>query len=442
MVKYREIKGLPGGEVYRFTSSLSHDAKMARFIAAVVKAHLEELARLGFITVEDLRVMAKAVEETSCNPPSEGYEDLWEALEEAITRVSPRGAWFPLGRSRNDHVAAALRLYVAYTLSGIVLKIAAAARSFLSTASWSPMPGFTHGEIAYVLSWTCIVSAYAESLVEVAKTLLFSAELALSKSPLGAAAGAGTLAPINEERMASSLGFKRVYASPYYAAASRHFLMLASSVLGVMCTEVSRLADDLIQLHGLRLIRVPPNHLATSSFMPHKENPVTLEMLRALASECIVKSLTPHAIISKLRYSYNLDLQEANRVYSEVLDVASKAVDILVSLAPRIEPQSDKAVKLVERVKPYSAEEAERLSLEDNIRFREAYLRVASEGVKRPWDPVIVLDARTTGCSRRRMEAKLKELEAEINEVETRARTMISLVSAALLPSCESEGPT
>ncbi|MCE4612150.1 MAG: hypothetical protein F7B17_09295 [Desulfurococcales archaeon] len=436
-MRYREIKGLGGDEVYKYTSSLSHDARISRFIAAVVKAHLGELARLGYIADVDVKTLTEAVERVSCNPPNEGYEDLWEAIEEAMLEASPQGAWFPLGRSRNDHVAAALRLYIAYTASNLALKLAEASRSFLSTATWDPMPGFTHGEVAYVLSWACITLAYSESLLEAAETLLYSAGLALSKSPLGAAAGAGSLAPINEEKIASHLGFKGVYASPYYAVASRAFLTLASSALGVACTEMSRIAEDLIQLHELRLIGLPSSHLATSSFMPHKENPVTLEILRATASECIVKSITPHVITGKLRYSYNLDLQEANRAYSEVLDAALKAAEILVSLASSIKPRRSRSLKILEEAKPYSAEEAERLSLEEGMPFRNAYSKIASQGIVSLWSPEKVFKARATGCSRRRIESKLVELEEHAEEVENKARAVTSTIEK-LLPACRS----
>ena len=438
-MRYREYAGLSGGEVYELTSSLDHDAVMAPFIAKTVKAHIDELLRLGLIGEAEADAMKDIVDRVSCEPPSSGFEDLWEALEDAMVRGVGRAAeWYGLGRSRNDQVAAALRLYTAFSLAGLAEVLAKAALRLLERGDWTPMPGYTHGEKAFIHSWICLVSAYSESLLDSALTLIWAARLALSRSPLGAAAGAGSLAPIDEEGLASRLGFESVYHSPYYAVASRAFLEAASAALSVACVEMSRIAEDLAALHRERLVDLPEGHVATSSFIPGKRNPVTLEKARAAASECLAKAQAPLAIALKQRYSYNLDMQEANRAYTEALRAAASAATILGEVLALVEVNRSAAVRDASEG-PFSAEEAERISLEEGVPFRRAYAEVARRGARR-WEPGEVLSSRRTGCSKARMPGAVEKLRsalaraaAEAGEIARRASEGAPCVSRSWL---------
>lgn len=439
-MKYRSLRGMEGGEVYRFTSSLRHDAAMARHIASIVIAHLQELNEIGVVSDAGLKELVKAVIEVSCNPPKEGYEDLWEAIEDYMVKRHRDGLWYPLGRSRNDQVAAALRLYVAHRITVIAGKAARAAVSVLESpaaSNPSPIVGFTHGEPAYIIDSRCLAAAYAHTLIILSKLLLDSALHALEESPLGAAAGAGTLAPIDERRLASKLGFRSVYRSPYHAVSYRGFIARASTSLSLLCVEASRIAEDIIQLHHLRLIKLPKGHLATSSIMAHKENPVTLEIVRALSSECVSKSLTPLLILLKQRYSYNLDLQEVNRSFSEIADTAETVVEVMSSILRSLKVDPKAVEGLAGRIKPYSAEEVEYISLSEGKPARLAYAEVARRGVLRRWSPEEVLNLRRTGCNRERSESMVNSLKLEARRVESEALKLTGDLESRL-PKCGS----
>ncbi len=423
-MRYRELKGLRGESVYKYSSSLEHDVHIAKYVALVTGAHLRELHRLGYVSTEALERALKVLKSVYENPeslPKTGYEDVFEYLEDMLQRKIGREAlWLPLGRSRNDHVAAALRLYVADTMTSMATTLASVVKAFLDKAREERVPivGFTHGEPSFIIDSPCLFLSYAESLADSLPLIRAVLEVAC-KSPLYAAAGAGTLAPVDEERVASMLGFRATYHSPYYAVGSRAFLEAAALALSLACTETSRIAEDFIAMHGLRLVRIPEDHIATSSYMPHKENPVTLEAARAFSMRCISAAQAVILVASKLRYSYNLDFQEASQTYTDALGFALKAINILGEVAAGVEIIEDNAYRMIEERIPYTAEEAEDRSLERGVPLRLEYARAARSMRKLRGNILRGLELaqkRKTGCSPARIAARIESLERSVEE--------------------------
>ena len=262
------------------------------------------------------------------------------------------------------------------------------------------------------------------------KAILSSLEPSL-ESPLGAAAGAGSLVGLDEEWIASSLGFKTVYSSPYHAAGSRFFLESILAGLMLLGVEASRIAEDLISLAEAGLARIPDSHIATSSIMPHKRNPVTLEVVRARSSRLLGAAVAGLGIPLKLRLSYNLDLQEANQVLYGAVEDAVLIAEVLRDLAAGLELDPGQGRRLAEAYKPWSSELAEAIALRESIPLRRAYTMVAEayrgggvEDLSRRYgvDHGTVAVLRRTGCSRDRirgvLEARMRILEEDSRRVE------------------------
>lgn len=423
-MRYRELRGLRGDPVYKYSSSLGHDVHIARYVALVTGAHLRELHMLGYISSEALKKALRAllgIYEEPESLPRAGYEDVFEYLEDMLEKeIGGEALWLPLGRSRNDHVAAALRLYVADTMTRLADSIAGVIKAFLDRARGerAPIIGFTHGEPSFIIDSPCLFLSYAESLADSVPLIRAAVEVSC-KSPLYAAGGAGTLAPVDEERVARMLGFRATYHSPYYAVGSRAFLEAAALALSLVCTEASRIAEDLVAMHGLRLVRIPEGHIATSSYMPHKENPVTLEEARAVSMRCISSAQAVLLVSSKLRYSYNLDFQEASQAYTEALGFALKAATILGEVARGISVDEESVYSLIEDRIPYTSEEVEESSLEKGVPPRLEYARIARRARRLRGNILRGLELaekRRTGCNRDRVAGRIEALEKSVEE--------------------------
>ncbi len=452
---YRSIRNLEGGEVYRYTSSIGHDHRIYREVVTVIIAHALHLREKGLIPegVWD-RVRSSLLQLSSIQPGEvlkPGYEDIFEAVEAWLSKaIGDDAGWIWLGRSRNDHVAAALRLY---TLRAGYKVLAESAKLRVALAEKAVehrdviLPGFTHGQASQVLTGACLFTAYEEAVAE-AETLVEAALRASHKSPLGAGAGAGSIAPLDEARLAQLLGFTHIYSSPYYASGSRLFLESTLAALAVVGVEATRIAEDLIALAELGVARLPRGHIATSSIMPHKENPATLEIIRSLGSRLLGLAQAGLGVALKLRYSYNLDLQEANPVLYQALDDATLVLEALASVVNGVQLDPEMGARLVGELRPWSSELAETIAIRTQIPLRRAYSTVAKAIVEgrledlareHDLDPARVPEARRAGCSKARMEAVLEErlgsarvaLEERLDtlrELEERLESLVSLL--------------
>ncbi len=420
-MRYRELRGFKGDLVYRYTSSIDHDHNIYRHVVKVMGAHLIALKEAGVLSRDDYSMIARELVELWHGDPAEvlkgDYEDVFEAIESRLHEsIGPKAGWIALGRSRNDHVSAVLRLYtiealaqVSKTLVNLREKLLDAALKYFNAI----LPGYTHGQPSQVISGACLFQAYEEALSEANEVVLHAIQLA-SKSPLGSGAGGGTMVDLDEDLLARLLGFRDKYSSPYHAVASRMFLHYAAQSLALVMVEVSRIAEDLISLSqpGVEIVELPEEHIATSSIMPHKANPVTLEIMRARASEALASLHSIAAIQLKLRYSYNLDLQEANRHLYNLAATTIQSIEALTDLITGISINEDKALEVLHRYKPWTAEVAEKHSLESKIPLRQAYEKTAQsimKGTLQDLNPQEILEIRRTGCTLERTKERIRQ---------------------------------
>ena len=404
---YRRIARLSGGgeEIYRYTTSLPHDHEILPYAIRVLEAHTLHLKERGIIPSDAAdKVLETLRELREVEPPREGYEDVWEWIEDELEKLTGGASrWIWIGRSRNDHMSAALRLLAADRLKQLISaagRLEEAAGKLARKYQGSPIPLHTHGIPSQVGSVACLADAWAEAartISEMARSVLRLVE----RSPLGAGAGAGTLAPIDPEGLSRIAGLGKPLSSSVYAAGSRLDVSAAAAAAALALAEASRIAGDLILYSSpyVGIFRLPDSHVATSSIMPHKRNPATMEVLIARAKRaagCLAGILS---IQAGLPSGYSLDLQEANPCIYEVLRDAAESLYILADSIENLEVDEDKALETLERFSPWSAEEAERRSLEEGKPLRETYAQVAKnlESLK-GMDPKWPLRLRKTGC--------------------------------------------
>ncbi|HKT31205.1 MAG TPA: lyase family protein, partial [Gammaproteobacteria bacterium] len=226
-------KGLPLDEaVHRFTvgDDPALDQRLLPFDALGSAAHAHMLAHVGLLAQQDAAALVKQLAriaeqahrgEIHIRPEQ---EDCHTAIETLLTQaLGDAGKRLHLGRSRNDQVVLALRLYVRDALLNIatrVVELATAFVSFARTHAGEVMPGYTHMRRAMPSTFGLWTAAFAAGLAEELQAMQ-AVYARLDRCPLGAAAGFGVPLPLDREYTAKLLGFSGVQISPVDVMNSR-----------------------------------------------------------------------------------------------------------------------------------------------------------------------------------------------------------------------------
>lgn len=360
-------------EVINFTSSLDSDRFIIDEVKLTMKAHIISLYLSGYINKEVAKKLLIALKDFK--EVGEGYEDIHEALEDfLLKKVGEDAGWIGLGRSRNDHVATALRLKLRNELIDILNDINKTRELLLHKAKehiTTIFPSYTHLQPAQPTTFAHYLT-YIEEELSSRWEMIFSALKQINKSPLGAGAIVGSNIKIDRVKESELLGFDGIIYNTISATSSRADLISAIAELVTLMVSLSRVAEDMIFFSSIKLITLPDSHVSTSSLMPQKRNPVTMEILRAKAGEIIGFLTSILSIYKSLPFGYNLDLQEMNKYYWLVTSYVKSSLNILYSLFNNI------VVNKVE-IDKYSlaTDDAELISINNKIPYRSAYFEIA-----------------------------------------------------------------
>jgi argininosuccinate lyase len=308
-------------------------------------------------------------------------EDCHTAIENRlVSRLGEAGKKIHTGRSRNDQVLAALRLYGrAFLLEFLeaCLDLADSLLEFARRHAGLPMPGRTHLQLAMPSSVGLWAGAYAEELLDDLRLAEAAYELN-DACPLGSAAGYGAPLPLDRELTAGLLGFGRVQNNVLYAGNSRGKTeaVILEAVEQVMLT-LSRLAQDLIlfSLPEFGYFSLPEELCAGSSIMPQKRNPDLLELVRAKAAGVSARVSQVKAVLRGLPSGYNRDLQESKAAFMEGLATGLASVRVMERLMRRLGVHEER-LSAGFRPEIYATHRALELAA-GGTPFREAYRQVA-----------------------------------------------------------------
>lgn len=308
-------------------------------------------------------------------------EDCHTAIENHLTgALGEAGKKIHTGRSRNDQVIAALRLYARSFLlefQGCLMRLAGDLIGFAKKHQDVPMPGRTHMQIAMPSSLGLWAGAYAEELLD-DHTLVSTAYDLNNRSPLGSAAGYGVPLPINRQMVSEALGFRSVQNNVLYVNNSRGKIesIILDALEQVMLT-LSKLAQDLIlfSMPEFQYFTLPAELCTGSSLMPQKRNPAGLELIRAKASSVAASTLQVKGIIRALPSGYNRDFQETKPAFIRALKDSLVSVQVMDLIINRLNVNKE---KLLAGFTPeiYATDRALEL-VQSGLPFREAYLEVA-----------------------------------------------------------------
>jgi len=322
-----------GGPARGFLSSLESDARIFHADLAVDRAHVVMLAEQGIVSETEARDILAALDsvEGAGHADLPDGEDVHAAIETAvIDRVGPVGGKMHTARSRNDEVAACLRYRLREDLLEAVEATLEAREVLVEVATEhtrTVMPGFTHLQPAQPTTVGHYLLSYESALARDTVRLLDAYDRT-NRSPLGAAAFAGTPFDVDRERVADLLGFDGVVENSMDAASARDFLVEATSALASLATHLSGLAEDLVVFSNKGYVQLSDDYSSTSSIMPQKVNPDTMELVRACAGDASAGVNGLLTTLKGLPRAYNRDLQRAHDHAFAAADAVTEATAV------------------------------------------------------------------------------------------------------------------
>ena len=322
-----------GGPARSFLSSLAADERIFEADIEIDRAHVIMLAEQDIIgdDVAGQILMALDAIEVDGHAALPDGEDVHEAIETAVIEgIGPDGGKMHTARSRNDEVAACIRYRLREDVLEAIETTLALRESLVEVAAEHTetiMPGYTHLQPAQPTTVAHWALAY-EGAVRRDTQRLFDAYKRINQSPLGGAAFAGTTFDIDRERTAELLGFESIVENSMDASSSRDFLLETTQALSTHATTLSGLAEDIIIFANRGFVDLSDEYSSTSSIMPQKKNPDTLELVRAVAGDAAggVQGLT--TTLKGLPRAYNRDLQRATTHAWETVDAVTEASEV------------------------------------------------------------------------------------------------------------------
>jgi len=319
------------------------DRELFPFDIRATAAHVKGLARIGILDDAESAQLVALLDELLDEFVAgrfvldQRYEDGHSAIEMFLTeRSGDLGAKVHTGRSRNDQVAVATRLYLKdrlWRLAELDGRIAMACLHKAEQHANLPMPGYTHLQRAVPSSAGLWMGAFAEAFTD-DLSLALSALRAVDCCPLGTAAGYGVNLPLDRDGVARELGFSRLQVNPMYAQNSRgKFELLALQAAAHALQDVRRLAWDLslFTTSEFNFVVLPEAYITGSSIMPNKANPDVVELLRGRAAAVEAAMVEIHSLLS-LPSGYQRDLQLTKAPLVRGLAAALQALAIVPAL--------------------------------------------------------------------------------------------------------------
>jgi argininosuccinate lyase len=385
-------KGLPLDErILRFTAGEDHrlDERLVEYDVRASIAHARMLEAQKLLEPHDAAAICAGLRELG-DAHADGKwtialadEDVHGALEaRLIELIGDAGGRVHLGRSRNDQVLAALRLYLRDAVHGLAEDtdaVVAALNALGNEQGHIELPGFTHMQPAMPSSVALWAGGFAAELRDDRDALLRTLHR-VDLNPLGSAAGYGVpKLPLDREATRRQLGFARTQEPVTAVQLSRGKAESAVIFeLAVLAGDLGRLASDLLLFYMAELayVALPAEMTTGSSIMPQKRNPDVFELLRASPSTIVGALVESLGIAAKLPSGYHRDLQRLKAPLFRSIDLAGDALEIMAHALKgvRFRPEN---IRLPDEL--HAAARANELVLKEGVPFREAYRRIAAE---------------------------------------------------------------
>lgn len=379
----------PVVEAFETKDDLLVDQKLLKFDAEGSRAHAKMLFKIGILSKKELNQLGKAFEEILKLDQAGkfnlefGDEDMHTKIENYITaKYGEVGQKIHTGRSRNDQVLTAIRLFSKSFLKEIrsqTLVLLNEFKNFSARYGSIKMPGYTHMQKAMPSSLSIWAGSFTESLQD--DLVMLDAVIKLNdQSPLGSGAGYGVPLELDKEYSAKILGFSKVQKNPLYCQNSRGKIegITIAALVNLLLT-VNKFASDvlLFTTSEFNFFKASADVTTGSSIMPQKKNLDLAELLRSKVHLVLGHYAQIVSLSANLVSGYNRDLQDTKKPLAEGLEITLNSLKVCGILLNNLVPDK----KMLEgSVSPemFAAEEALKL-VKKGMSFRKAYQKIGKE---------------------------------------------------------------
>ena len=385
-------KGAPlDARVLAYTAGDDHalDNRLVEYDVLASIAHAEMLGERGLLSAPDLVAIRDALTTIGAEHAAGTWritleqEDCQTAIENLLTaRIGATGGRLHAGRSRNDQVLAALRLYLrdaAQALHAGAIAVADALDALAARDGSIELSGYTHMQQAMPSTVALWALGFAAEIRDDAEGLQH-AQRRIGKNPLGSAAGYGTpnldvSREATRRRLSFTVTHEPVTAVQLSRGKAEAQLLFEITLL---TQDMGRLAADLLLFYTQEygFVSLPEGFTTGSSIMPQKRNPDVFELMRGRSS---VAQAALHEVLNitqKLTSGYHRDLQLIKPPLFRGIDSCLQTLDILPSALSGVRFNRNN-IRLDPSI--HAAAAANALVTKENVPFREAYRRVAAK---------------------------------------------------------------
>jgi argininosuccinate lyase len=340
-----------------FNASFSFDRRLIFADLRACAVHASALGQAGVLQQPEVEAITDGLKKIGEMAADPGFldrpeyaatEDVHSFIESRLVElIGQTGYKLHTGRSRNDQVAVATRLFLREEIAAIDEAMLDAQRALVELAERyvaDPLPGYTHMQKAQPVLFAHFLLAYFQMLSR-DRERMADVKRRVNSLPLGSGALAGTNFPVDREWMAAELGFDGVTRNSLDAVSDRDYVIEFISASAIAMAHLSRLAEDLIiySTQEFGLIKLGDAISTGSSLMPQKKNPDSLELIRGKAAR-VFGHLTAALTMTKgLPLAYNKDLQEDKEALFDTIDTLTGSLRVASTVLRNIELDRERA---------------------------------------------------------------------------------------------------
>jgi len=373
--------------VKRYTASVFFDQRLGAQDIRGSLAHAKMLARQGIISQADFTAIERGLAQVAGEIAAGSFvwnlddEDVHLNIEKRLTAlIGDAGKRLHTGRSRNDQVATDIRLWLRDTIDTLDGLLADLMRALLDVATMhaaTPMPGFTHLQVAQPVTFGHHLLAYVEMLAR-DRERFADARRRVNRLPLGAAALAGTTFPIDREFVARELGFEGICANSLDAVSDRDFAIEFCAAAALVMVHLSRFSEELILWMSPRVgfIDLADRFCTGSSIMPQKKNPDVPELARGKSGRVFGHLMGLLTLMKGQPLAYNKDNQEDKEPLFDTADTLVDTLRIFAAMAPGIQVKATAMAAALKQGYATATDLADYL-VKRGLPFRDAHEAVA-----------------------------------------------------------------
>jgi argininosuccinate lyase len=383
----------PASVMAEISASIGFDKRLASEDIAVSRAHAEMLGAQGIIAKADATAIANglaAIEKEIADgtfPFRHEFEDIHMNVEARLAELIGEAAGrLHTARSRNDQVAADIRLWVRQGCARAGAGLAALQRALVAQADRHAdtiMPGFTHMQPAQPVTFGHHCLAYVEMFAR-DRSRFADATKRMNENPLGAGALAGTPYPIDRQATTRALGFGSAMMNSLDAVASRDFALEYLAACAIAAAHLSRLAEEIVlwASPAYGFIRLSDAFTAGSSIMPQKRNPDGAELIRAKVGRILGAFAGLLTVMKGLPLAYSKDMQEDKEPVFAAGDALELSLIAMAGMVADLTADPHAMKRAAAHGHPTATDLADWLVMNLSKPFREAH-RIAGQAVMR-----------------------------------------------------------